>query len=588
MNILFCGDKNIEDGLFIAIHSLLKNVKEPLNIYILTMTLENETHSYMPVLDSFAAFLDKKVKAHNSEKFVRKTDITELFLREIPTANMDTRFTPCCMLRLFADEIKELPDKLLYLDNDVVCRTDISELYHEDINEYEIAGVLDYYGKWFFRRNLFKLDYVNSGVMLLNLKMIRQTGLFKKCRQMCSSKKMFMPDQSAINKLANKKKLLPEKYNDQRRLHNDTALQHFTTSFRFFPYFHTITVKPWQVEKVHSELGLWEYDDILEEYEKMKQNQKRIPIFFTIDNGYAPYLGVAIHSLITNASEEYKYKIIVIYQDVSEENRECITAMANENFEIEFVEMKHSLESITDRKENRLRCDYFTMTIYFRLFIADMYPEYDKAIYIDSDIVVPGDISELYNIDLKDNIIGACPDISVEGIPELAKYMEKGLGIDRHHYINSGVLLMDLKKMREKKFAERFLELMNKYHFDCVAPDQDYINAMCAGNILYLDECWDAMPNDRKEPLAAPKLIHYNLFDKPWCYDNIQYEEYFWKYAKETPYYQELVDFKRNYTDEQKQSDKEHMDIILRSAASIPDTDVTFKKMHESGAGIRV
>lgn len=588
MNILFCGDKHIQDGLFIAIHSLLKNVEEPLNIYILTLTFESGTRTYSPVSDSFALFLDKKVKAVSRESFVRKMDITELFTQMKPDMNMNTRFTPCCMLRLFADEIKELPDKLLYLDTDVICRRDCSELYHQDISGYEIAGVPDYYGKWFFKRNIFKFDYVNSGVLLLNLKMIRETGLFRKCREMCQSKKMFMPDQSAINKLAKRKLLLPGKYNEQRRLRDDTVIQHFTTSFRFFPLLHTLTVKPWQVEKVHSKLKLREYDDILEEYEKMKENQKRIPIFFTIDDGYAPYLGVALHSLIKNASRDYKYKVIIIQQGVSEENKRQLSAMANDNFEIEFVEMQHSLENITDRIENRLRCDYFTMTIYFRLFIADMFPEYDKAIYIDSDVVVPGDISEMYKIELGDNIVGACPDKSVEDIPELAKYMEEGLGIDRCHYINSGVLLMNLKKMREKEFSKNFMELLNKYHFDCVAPDQDYINAMCAGQILFLDECWDTMPNDRREPFASPKLIHYNLFDKPWCFDNIQYQDYFWNYAKESPYYQKLVDFKNNYTEEKQQSDREHMALIINRANSIPDTDVTFRKMYESGAKIRL
>ena len=62
---------------------------------------------------------------------------------------------------------------------------------------------------------------------------------------------------------------------------------------------------------------------------------------------------------------------------------------------------------------------------------------------------------------------------------------------------------------------------------------------MCNGKILYLDEAWDAMPTEGKEPLKNPKLIHYNLFQKPWCYDNIQYEEYFWKYAKDSGYYED-------------------------------------------------
>ena len=121
----------------------------------------------------------------------------------------------------------------------------------------------------------------------------------------------------------------------------------------------------------------------------MYNKDELIPIFFTIDDGYAPYLHVELISLIENASEDRKYKIIVVYQELNEENRNNLAALVNnhQNFEIEFKYMKQSLDMITDRIENRLRSDYFTMTIYFRIFIPDMYPEYDKAIYIDSKIV---------------------------------------------------------------------------------------------------------------------------------------------------------------------------------------------------------
>ena len=257
------------------------------------------------------------------------------------------------------------------------------------------------------------------------------------------------------------------------------------------------------------------------------KTQNKIPIFFTIDNSYAPYISVAIKSIIENASKQYNYKIIVLYQELSEENINKISSLSTNEFEIEFKYMKDGLESITDRVENRLRCDYFTLTIYFRLFIPDMFPEYDKGIYIDSDIVVPGDISELYNTDLADNLIGAVQDHSVENIPEIVKYFEQAIGVKKNEYINSGVLLMNLKQMREKEFSKKFLTLLNKYHFYSIAPDQDYLNAMCNGKILYLDESWDAMPNPENPALENPKLIHYNLFQKPWCYDNVQYEEYF-------------------------------------------------------------
>ena len=104
---------------------------------------------------------------------------------------------------------------------------------------------------------------------MLNIKKIKETGLFEKARKMCQSEKMFMPDQSALNRLAISKKIMQRKYNEQRKLKKDTVLQHFTTSFRLFPILHTVTIKPWDIENVHKKLKIHEYDDILEKYKKI-------------------------------------------------------------------------------------------------------------------------------------------------------------------------------------------------------------------------------------------------------------------------------------------------------------------------------
>ncbi len=319
--------------------------------------------------------------------------------------------------------------------------------------------------------------------------------------------------------------------------------------------------------------------------------QNIIPIFFTTDESYAPWLDCAIRSMEEHASRAYRYQIIVLHQDLTKESQDKIASGVRAPFEIRFVPMEKELAGITDRTENRLRCDYFTLTIYFRLFIADRFPEYDKGIYLDSDIVVPGDISELFRVELGDNIIGACADHSITPVPELVEYVENAVGVPIDQYINSGILLMDLKKMRDVDFCDHFLRLLHTYHFDCLAPDQDYINAMCSGKIVYLDETWDAMPpmgGKEAEVLQNPKLIHYNLFQKPWCYDNIPYEEYFWRYAKESPFYPDIVRFKENYSEEQKKSDQTCLENMIAKGPEVCSQKVTFRRMFEKGESIRV
>lgn len=313
-----------------------------------------------------------------------------------------------------------------------------------------------------------------------------------------------------------------------------------------------------------------------------------IPVFFTIDDSYAPFLSVALASAIKNSSKENTYKAIILHEELTEDNIKKLQSLATDHFQVEFVQMRDGLESITDRMSNRLRCDYFTLTIYFRLFIPAMFPQYDKGIYIDSDVVVTGDLAELFSIDLGDNYIGACADKSVVDVPPLAQYMEEAVGVDRHSYINSGVLLMNLKKLRDAELDSHFLSLLNTYHFDCIAPDQDYLNAMCSGKIHYLSDVWDAMPNEDKPEIEDVKIIHYNLFSKPWCYDNIQYGDVFWDYAQDSVYYEEIKAYKDNYSDEQKESDSKCLGLLVDRGVQIASSEVTFKKVFESGEKVRL
>lgn len=274
MNILFCGDNGVCEGIFLSALSIFQNTNEAINIYILTASIG--THSAIP--QNFADKLETTIEDKNSDNKVTLLDISEIFGQYLPLANMGTRFTPLCMLRLFADVVPEIPDRILYLDADVLCRADFKEFYYSDITDIEVAGVPDRYGKWFFG-NIFKHDYLNSGVLLMNMSNIRKSDLFEKCRNLCRNKKMFMPDQSALNKLAVKHKV-PAKYNAQGKIKSDTVFKHFTTFFKFFPYIRAVTVKPWNTDKLHNELKIFEFDDIIEEYQRSNENEQRNSYIF--------------------------------------------------------------------------------------------------------------------------------------------------------------------------------------------------------------------------------------------------------------------------------------------------------------------
>ncbi len=261
----------MEDGVLISTLSLLDNISEPLHIYLLTATIKTPKRDYEPFTIKKTRSLNALVQSYDQRNSVTRIDITDQFAQQPPLANMNTLFTPNCMLRLYADDIAALPDRILYLDADVVCRRDCSAFYHQPIKNIELVGVLDHYGKWFFRQPLKKFSYLNSGVLLLNLKVIRNNGLFADARRLCQVHRMFMPDQTAINKLAAEKQIAPTRFNEQKKLKSNTVFQHFTTSFRFFPWVHTQTVKPWQIDRMHTVLKLHAYDDLLKQYQQVKK-----------------------------------------------------------------------------------------------------------------------------------------------------------------------------------------------------------------------------------------------------------------------------------------------------------------------------
>lgn len=332
--------------------------------------------------------------------------------------------------------------------------------------------------------------------------------------------------------------------------------------------------------------------DDQENYSKSMRQQSEsrttVPVFFTIDDGYAPFLGVALHSLISNASQNYDYDINILHQGLSSKHQDKLMGMAKPGFKIRFIQMKDKIEGISEAHHNKLRQDYFTLTIFFRLFIPAMFPEYHRGIYIDSDVVVPGDISEMFETDLGGNLIGACRDLSIKDIPELVAYTNDAVGVGIENYINSGVLLMDFDALREAKLDERFLELLGKYEFPNIAPDQDYLNVLCHGKICYMDSAWDAMPVLGEKPQKNPKLIHYNLFAKPWCYDDIPYEDYFWRYANETDFIDEIREYKACYSEEQKRSDAACMQTLLNHGAELAQADFNFKSIFNEGIEARL
>lgn len=279
-------------------------------------------------------------------------------------------------------------------------------------------------------------------------------------------------------------------------------------------------------------------------------NNKHIPIFFSVDDGYIPFLAVTIESLIKNASKDYMYSIKILYTNVAERNKRKILKYENENFKIEFIDLNYYIQEIKDKLYTR---DYYTKATYYRMFIPNLFPQYNKAIYLDSDLLVLGDISELYNIELGTKLVAAAPDDVIQNSEIFSTYVERVVGIAKHeNYFNAGVLLMNLDEMRKFDFQSKFMYLLETVKYTIV-QDEDYLNRICKGRTKILSKIWNRMPIPTDEIKEEDiKIIHYCLIYKPCHFDNVLYQDYFWEYAAQTEYYEDLLNMKNSYTDQEK------------------------------------
>ena len=269
INLLFSGNSGVFDGVLTCMLSIFKRTAtdEPFRIFVYTMDVSRIKPEYTPISDAQIAFLDEIAKTYNAENEILKVDVTDLYEKEFGGCpNEGAYCSPYTLLRLFADEIEGMPDKLLYLDVDILFNRDICLLYDIDVEDYEYAAARDHYGKYLINPN-----YVNAGVLLFNMKKIRETGLLAKARELIKTKKLVFADQSAVIRSTTRKRMLPQRFNDQKFLHKHTVVRHFSKRLFYLPYPHTANIKQWRVSDIHRIFRYYVFDDILYEYIYLKK-----------------------------------------------------------------------------------------------------------------------------------------------------------------------------------------------------------------------------------------------------------------------------------------------------------------------------
>ena len=313
------------------------------------------------------------------------------------------------------------------------------------------------------------------------------------------------------------------------------------------------------------------------------KNSKVVPVFLTINNGYAPYAAAAIHSLTQRADKKRYYRVIILHDGLNWINRIRLRSLVTKNVAIQFKKISRNLYlkaiiKYCSRKKGA--GDFFSSAVYYyRFFIPRLFPMYNKCVYIDSDTILRGDIGELFDIDLGDNAVAAMVDPKVEVIKEFRDYVNNAVGVSYKDYCNSGVLVMDMKKLRKLHYLSSLVDVINKYNADLVAPDQDYMNVILRGRILHLDPRWNAEP---AEDLPKDvKLVHFNLFNKPWHYENVPQEKIFWNAARGTGFYGDLKRQQEGFDAEKQKEDHEKIEALIKKAATLAKAKEPIIKFEE-------
>ena len=291
-----------------------------------------------------------------------------------------------------------------------------------------------------------------------------------------------------------------------------------------------------------------------------------IPIFFACDDNFVKYMIVSLHSMIKHAVADRKYRIYVLHTNISEEMKQKMYDLQTEKFEISFEDVSPYLESISDKLPIR---HYYTKTTYFRLFIAEMFPQYDKVIYIDSDTILRADIADLYDTDIGDAYVGACHEQAMVQVDVYGTYCERVVGVSRHNFFNAGHMLINCKYFREGHMLDKFIKALGEYNF-IVTQDEDYLNLLCKDHVYWLDQRWNTEVTDGMvypyDPATEAYVLHYIMANKPWHHTNALCGEIFWQYAAETVVYDELRAELEGYTDEMRERDRKSGDNLYQMA----------------------
>ncbi|HIK06632.1 MAG TPA: glycosyltransferase family 8 protein [Trichormus sp. M33_DOE_039] len=290
-------------------------------------------------------------------------------------------------------------------------------------------------------------------------------------------------------------------------------------------------------------------------------NGDNIVVVCAADDNYAMQLAVTGRSALVNLKGDRKILLFIIDGGIKKHNkRKILKSLDSEKCQVKFLPQPDSLlgndiEEINKRlgPDGKTIAKYVSIATFFRLLIPEILPEQlEKVIYLDCDLVVRGNLEQLWQTDLGDNYVLAAQDTWIPYVSNsngLLNYKELGISSDSK-YFNAGVLVINLKKWRTDDISAKAINYLKQKTEYIRWHDQDVLNPLFVGQWGELDPRWNCSPSSvyaysswKDSPFSEevynnlirdPYIIHYVSNKKPWTSRHTLLKEYFFEYVDMT------------------------------------------------------
>jgi len=266
-----------------------------------------------------------------------------------------------------------------------------------------------------------------------------------------------------------------------------------------------------------------------------------LPIILATDDNYAPYCGVTIQSIIEHASLDNMYYIHILHTSLSNSFQEQLEGMSGRNIKITCFNVTQEMNDKIIVSTNHLSPE----TTY-RILIPRLFPQYEKVLYLDSDLVVLKDVADLFIFDIESYALGAAEYVSSSFDEE----HQNRIGVPLENAFNAGVLLINCKKFKELGIEQKCFDLLEDTE-DLPFLDQDALNLTCTEHVKFFNASWNctwhfnfpcyapvAEHTSRfEQSFATPHIVHYTSAIKPWANPKYELAKHFWHYAEKSPFY---------------------------------------------------